>query len=269
MPPDRDPSTEPEALLARLDLEEHLENPHIKQRFVTTMFDAVARTYDRFTRAFSYGMDRGWKRELVNILASKAPRDGFVVDLACGTGDLAFAAAAYVPDSRAVGVDVSRRMLAAADARRKAQDVTRVRFVTGDMLHIAARDQAADVVTVGYGIRNTPDFGAALDEIVRVLKPGGLLLTLDFYRPANPVWRALFLGYLRVAGSVFGLLWHRQAVVYGYIGPSIRHFISWQEMSAALEARGFVVEQVRRKLLGGICIHVAHKNGRYPSSPSA
>jgi demethylmenaquinone methyltransferase/2-methoxy-6-polyprenyl-1,4-benzoquinol methylase len=92
-----------------------------------------------------------------------------------------------------------------------------------------------------------------------VLRPGGVLLTLDFYRPQSWLWRKLLLSYLSVAGNWVGWLWHRQPVVYGYIGPSIDHFVSWQRFSAALERHGLHVESVRTKLLGGVALHFARR----------
>jgi demethylmenaquinone methyltransferase/2-methoxy-6-polyprenyl-1,4-benzoquinol methylase len=251
--------TEPEELLPQLDLEEHLRDPGIKQRFVTAMFEVVAPRYDRFTRAFSFGMDRGWKRQLLAELDGKVQGNATVLDLASGTGDLALGATMRLPQARALGLDVSRRMVKAAVQRTCDVGNDRVRFSVAHMPHLPVRDTAVDAVTVGYGIRNAPDHGAALDEIARVLRPDGLLLVLDFYRPRNRLWRSLYLWYLRVAGSLYGWLWHRQAVAYGYIAPSIEHYISWQDFSAALEQRGFVVERVSRKLFGGIGIHVACK----------
>jgi demethylmenaquinone methyltransferase/2-methoxy-6-polyprenyl-1,4-benzoquinol methylase len=235
--------TEPEELLPQLDLEEHLRDPGIKQRFVTAMFEVVAPRYDRFTRAFSFGMDRGWKRQLLAELDGKVQGNATVLDLASGTGDLALGATMRLPQARALGLDVSRRMVKAAVQRTSDAGSDRVRFSVAHMLHLPVRDTAVDAVTVGY----------------RVLRPGGLLLVLDFYRPRNGLWRSLYLGYLRAAGSLYGWLWHRQAVAYGYIAPSIEHYISWQDFSAALEQRGFVVERVSRKLFGGIGIHVACK----------
>jgi demethylmenaquinone methyltransferase/2-methoxy-6-polyprenyl-1,4-benzoquinol methylase len=174
---------QPEDLLPQLDLEEHLRDPGIKQRFVTTMFEVVAPKYDRFTRAFSLGMDRGWKRQLLGELAREDQGNTTVLDLASGTGDLALGAAACLPHARALGVDVSRRMVAVAEQRRRALGEHRAHFSVGQMLQLPLRSAGLDAVTVGYGIRNAPDHGAALDEIGRVLRPGGRLLILDFYRP--------------------------------------------------------------------------------------
>lgn len=245
--------------LRGLDLDEHLRDPSRRQRFVTTMFDMIAPRYDRFTRVFSFAMDAGWKRELLAPLAAYANGEPSVLDLACGTGDLALAAAAIVPGARVLGLDVSARMAVAAEARRRNERQDRVTFMVGDMLGLPVPDASMDVVTVGYGLRNVPDWRRALDEITRVLRPGGRVLTLDFYRPANAVWRFLFLRYLSAAGNLVGWLWHREPVVYGYIAPSVDAFVSWRDFSAALEQRGFTIERARRKLLGGVCIHAARK----------
>jgi len=115
------------------------------------------------------------------------------------------------------------------------------------------------VVTAGYALRNVPDWCAGLAELARVLRPGGRLVTLDFYRPESSLWRALFLGYLRLAGDVVGWSWHGRAVVYGYIARSIRDFVTAREFSAGLEAAGFTDVRVQVHLLGGVAIHVADR----------
>jgi ubiquinone/menaquinone biosynthesis C-methylase UbiE len=116
-----------------------------------------------------------------------------------------------------------------------------------------------DAITAGYALRNVPDYARAVAEIARVLKPGGVVTTLDFYRPQSVMWRRLFLCYLSVAGNWIGWLWHRQPVVYGYIAPSIDHFVSWQRFSRTLAEHGLRVESVRTKLLGGVAIHIARR----------
>jgi demethylmenaquinone methyltransferase/2-methoxy-6-polyprenyl-1,4-benzoquinol methylase len=209
-------------------------------------------------------MDRGWKEELLADAVALTPAVGAVVlDLACGTGDLAFAAASRLPGSRVTGVDASPAMIDAAKARRRALAggaSGTVAFRVGDMTRLdGVADASVDLVTAGYGFRNVPDFRAALADCARVLKPGGRLLTLDFYRPESAVWRVLFLGYLRVTGDAVGWLWHREPVVYGYIAKSIDHWVTWRQFATALEETGFTVERVRRHLLGGIAVHVARK----------
>jgi demethylmenaquinone methyltransferase/2-methoxy-6-polyprenyl-1,4-benzoquinol methylase len=241
--------------LRDLDLDHHLADPALRQRFVTPMFDLIAPRYDAFTRLFSYGMDRGWKRALVAEIASRVPAGGRIVDLACGTGDIAFAAACAVRGAHVVGVDASPNMIALAQERAAADPSAT--FELGDMSRLAFPDESVDAITAGYAFRNVPDHRAALREAARVLKPGGVMVTLDFYRPEYAVWRTLFTGYLRVAGNLVGWWWHREPVAYGYIAKSIDAFVSAREFANNLRAAGFDVTETRTYLLGGVAMHIA------------
>jgi demethylmenaquinone methyltransferase/2-methoxy-6-polyprenyl-1,4-benzoquinol methylase len=246
--------------LADLNLEEHLADPALKQQFVTPMFDVIAPKYDRFTRVFSFGMDVGWKRELMTLVSTSIAPDSRVLDLACGTGDLAFAAGLKATRGSVVGVDASPVMIDQAKVRAASDaPADNVRFAVGDLTSLDIPDASVDVITAGYALRNVPNYEQGVSEMARVLKPGGVVATLDFYRPKSSLWRPLFLSYLSVAGNWIGWLWHREPVVYGYIARSIDHFVSWQRFSASLEAHGLRVDTVRTKLLGGVAIHVARR----------
>lgn len=246
--------------LGDLDVDAYLRDPARKQDFVTPMFDVIAPRYDAFTRLFSFGMDARWKREAMAAAMRACPDAASVLDLACGTGDLAVALARQWPAAQVQALDASPRMIDAANARlaRTAVDVApRVRTMVGDMMQLPQPSASVDVVTASYGVRNVPDAAGAIREMARVLRPGGVLVTLDFYRPASAWWRALFLGYLRVAGNLVGWLWHRDPVVYGYIARSIDHFVSDAAFSTLLEREGFRVQSVQRYLIGGVARHVA------------
>lgn len=261
--------------LGDLDLAAHLTDPARKQAFVTPMFDVIAPRYDDFTRLFSFGMDAGWKAAAIRAVTSavsatvsptvsasagggQAVRD--VLDLACGTGDLAVGMARALPQSRVTAIDASPRMIEAAVARLHQRDrdlAPRVTARVGDMIALDLPDASIDLVTAGYGVRNVPDAATSIREMRRVLRPGGRLMLLDFYRPESALWRSLLLGYLKAAGNVVGWWWHRDPVVYGYIAHSIDHFMSWQACRALLTAEGFRVERVTRYLGGGVARHDA------------
>ena len=246
--------------LSDLNVDAHLLQPETKQAFVTPMFDVIAPRYDAFTRLFSLGMDVGWKRDAVNAAVEQAGSPRHALDLASGTGDFSFSIARAIPGVRVAGIDASQRMVDAALERLAQCELpvrTRVSFAAGDMMHLDAVDNSIDLITAGYGVRNVPDATAAVREMARVLRSGGTLVTLDFYRPENTVWRKLLLGYLSVAGNAVGWLWYRDPIVYGYIAKSIEHFMSWQAFGALLEQEGFVVNRVVRHLGGGIALHVA------------
>lgn len=241
----------------------HLREPEAKRRYTRRLFDVVAPRYDRFTRWFSFGMDAGWKRVLAWEVARRLPADALVVDLACGTGDLMSAVRRYpreLPDGHggtavhALGLDPSMEMLARARTRSPA-----CRVIGGDMTAIALRNVSVDAVTVGYGLRNAPDLDDTLEEIRRVMRPGGVLGTLDFFLPGNAVWRRLFRWYLRRAGRLMGRWWHRDPHVYGYIEASLRAWVTADELSRRLGRHGFAVETEVTYLMGGIGLHVARR----------
>jgi demethylmenaquinone methyltransferase/2-methoxy-6-polyprenyl-1,4-benzoquinol methylase len=193
-------------------------------------------------------------------MASAISPGARVLDLACGTGDLTFAAAARATLGEVTGIDASAAMIEVARRRAASEaPVGAPRFVVGDISALQAPTGSIDAVTAGYALRNVPDYERSIAEIARVLKPGGVVATLDFYRPEPAAWRRLFLGYLTVAGNTVGWLWHREPVAYGYIARSIDHFVSWQRFSATLATHGLRVERVDVKLLGGVALHFARR----------
>jgi demethylmenaquinone methyltransferase/2-methoxy-6-polyprenyl-1,4-benzoquinol methylase len=241
--------------LRELDVERHLRDASLRQSYVTPMFDLIAPRYDAFTRVFSFGMDHGWKSDLVDAARVFVARDGFVADVATGTGDLAYALAEERPDLTIAGVDVSQRMLTLAHVRGAGN--SRVAISGGDLSSLPFATGALDAVTAGYALRNTPDWRASVAELARVLRPGGQLFTLDFYLPEFGPWRAAFLAWLSVAGRAVGWWWHREPMAYGYIARSIAHFTTAAGFSTHLEHCGFTVIATQRKLGGGIALHHA------------
>lgn len=236
-----------------------LRDPARKPSLVTPMFDLVAPRYDQFTRRFSFGMDRRWKQRLVRRVILDAPRNGRVIDVACGTGDLAFAVAAARTDLCVTGVDASSEMLRRAEERRQRLGAHNVNLVAGDLGRLGLPDASADVVTAGYAIRNAPSWEGAVGELARVLRPDGRLYTLDFFLPEHRLWRGLYLWYLGVAGRLVGWWWHREPMAYGYIERSIVHFTTVTGFTAVLQRNGLEVTSVQRFLGGGIAIHEAKR----------
>jgi ubiquinone/menaquinone biosynthesis methyltransferase len=232
-----------------LTLRSAISTPEGKRRYVRRLFATIADRYDFITVFFSYGQDRRWKKRLIALAALRhADR---VLDLACGTGDLLFAAAAHA--HRAIGLDVTHRMLQLARQR----GATTV--VTGDMLALPFPDRSFTVVTTGYGLRNVPDLTVAIAEIRRVLVPGGRLLSLDFNRPSNAILRRVYLAYLTVVGSIVGLILHRDPDTYRYIPESIRNYPGAYGVGKMLEAAGFSDVRVLPVLGGLMAIHVAKR----------
>ena len=231
-----------------MTLRSTLATPDGKRRYVRRLFATIADRYDFITRFLSYGQDHRWKRRLIALAALRP--DDRVLDLACGTGDLLFAAAPQV--RMAVGLDVTHRMLQLAQRRAREAGL-----ITGDMLALPFASERFDVVTTGYGLRNVPDIKAAIAEIRRVLAPGGRLLSLDFNRPENRVVRTAYLAYLTGIGSALGLVLHGDADTYRYIPESIRQYPGARGVARLLEDAGFREVQVVQVLGGLMAIHSA------------
>jgi ubiquinone/menaquinone biosynthesis methyltransferase len=229
-----------------------ISTPAGKRRYVRRLFATIAHRYDFITGALSYGQDRRWKRLLIR-LAEVAPGD-HVLDLACGTGDLAFASSAAA--GRAVGLDVTLEMLRLAKGKT-APPGAHLSWVTGDMVALPFPDARFTLVTTGYGLRNVPDLAEAISEIRRVLAPGGRMLSLDFNRPEHPLLRRAYLTYLAVVGSVLGAVLHRDPDTYRYIPESIRQYPGAGRVARMLEGAGFVDVKVMPLLGGLMAIHIA------------
>ena len=246
-------------MTGRPHLETSLSTPDGKSRYVRRLFATIADRYDLITVLLSYGRDAAWKRRLVALAGVR--RGTKALDLACGTGDIAFALAA--DGAQVVGLDITPRMVELAKKKgtvtflRNAKKGDSPLFLVGDMLALPFPDRAFDLVTTGYGIRNVPDIDVALSEVRRVLRPGGLFLSLDFNRPANALVRAVYLSYLTAVGSAVGWALHRDPDTYRYIPESIKRYPGADALVARLEAQGFESAGFLPVLGGLMAIHEA------------
>ena len=244
-----------------MSLRDRIATSDGKRRLVRAIFATIADRYDLITVVLSYGQDRRWKRRLIE---RAAPRPGArALDLATGTGDIAFALAAR--GARVVGLDITIRMIELARAK-KAEHAraepspplhTAPTFLVGDMLALPFAAGSFDLVTTGYGLRNVPNLATAIDEIGRVLSPGGQLLSLDFNRPSNRVVRAAYLAYLTLVGAALGWALHRDPDTYRYIPASIRQYPGAEAVARMFEARGFTGVRWYPVLGGLMAIHHA------------
>ncbi len=248
-----------------MGLRDRIATPQGKRRYVRTLFATIADRYDFITVALSFGQDRRWKRRVVNLARPGVATR--VLDLATGTGDLAFAAANR--GAPVVGLDITQRMIELARTKQEqlpahpahpahpAPPPRPALFLVGDMLALPFSERSFEIVTTGYGLRNVPDLPAAIGEIRRVLVPGGQLLSLDFNRPSNPSVRAIYLAYLTIVGSALGWALHRDPDTYRYIPASIRQYPGAEGVARMLSDGGFSNVRVLPVLGGLMTIHHA------------
>ena len=213
------------------------------------MFARIAGRYDLLNHLLSGNVDKSWRRLVARTLEPSLVEGARVLDVACGTGDLsrvlARAGAASV-----IGLDFCRPMLEIA--RHKAADDDRiVPFIEGDALRLPFADEAFDVVTIAFGLRNLAGVEDGLRELLRILKPGGRAAVLEFSSPVVPGFRALFRFYFtRLLPRIGGWLSGSRGA-YSYLPDSVSRFPDQESLAALMRGAGF--EEVGyRNLTGGI-----------------
>ncbi len=212
---------------------------------VRSMFDRIAPVYDAMNRVMTVGLDQRWRRKTVAAVVRPGDR---VLDAACGTGDLAIIAAAQ--GANVTGLDFSEQML--VRARRKAPAID---WVQGDALALPFPDDTFDAATVGFGIRNVADLQGGIDELRRVLKPGGRLAILEITRPRGPLRVFYSLWFDRIVPLLGKVLPGGDA--YTYLPASVKRFPGPDELAA--QFAGF--DDVRYRLFAGgiVALHTGTK----------
>ena len=227
-----------------------------RRAYVDAIFRRIAPRYDMLTRILSFGQDRRWKEDAIARLPAPRPGDprGVFLDLATGTAELPLLARERGRSERFVAVDRSRSMLQRGRAKTDSAGATGIAFVTGDLNAVPVASNAFDAVLVGYGLRYPHDLRAVLAEIHRSLRPGGVLISLDFGIPPNPILRRVLYGYLLVMGTLWGLLLHGKPGTYWHIVESLRAYPGQQGLARLMREVGFDSVVVEERLFGSAAI---------------
>jgi demethylmenaquinone methyltransferase / 2-methoxy-6-polyprenyl-1,4-benzoquinol methylase len=215
---------------------------------VHELFNRIAPRYDLINDLQSFGLHRLWKERVVR-LANVLPGTR-ALDVCCGTGDLAWALARR--GAQVTGVDFSEGMLKIAVARASLNSAkASPAFIQADAQQLPFPDNSFEIVTVGYGLRNLASWEKGLSEMQRVLQPGGRLVALEFGKPDNSLWRALYFGYLKLFVPVLGKIFCGDAQAYAYILESLTHYPAQDGVAGKMGELS--LEDVRIiNLLGGV-----------------
>lgn len=245
-------------------------NPHAdaeKARKVRSMFAAIARSYDLNNRLHSFLQDQRWRRAAVRA-AGVTPTTR-VLDVACGTGDLA-EAFADAGAATVTGVDFTPEMLDVARHKGSARPATsRVRYEQGDAMQLAFPDGSFDVVSIAFGIRNVAVPERALREFFRVLAPGGRLVVLEFADPSNPLVRwGSNLYTKRIMPWTASLIARDGSGAYHYLPRSVSTFLQPGDFARSLQAAGFGRATATPLTLGICVLHRAERPATTVTLPS-
>jgi demethylmenaquinone methyltransferase/2-methoxy-6-polyprenyl-1,4-benzoquinol methylase len=227
-------------------------------RAVRTMFESVVPRYDFLNHLLSLRRDIAWRRSTARALREVLARPGsLAADVCCGTGDLALAFSRYSA-GRVVGSDFCHPMLTAA--RRKAARARQgIAFFESDALRLPFRDDSLDLVAVAFGFRNLANYQKGLEEMRRVLKPGGTLAILEFSRVNWPVLGPLFRLYFRRILPKVGTLISGVAGPYQYLPDSVSKFPDQEELVGLMRAAGLSKVRYRDFFAGAAALHLGEK----------
>lgn len=225
-------------------------------RKVQQLFSKISRHYDLINDVQSFCLHRLWKRKVIQSL--HLFQNCRVLDLACGSGDLAFRALNARKSAEVIGGDYTFQMLQVAMSRKT--DEKPKGWIQLDGLNLPFREQSFDRIMIGYGLRNMADFEKAIREIARVLKPQGRVVILDFGKPPNPLIWALYGFFLRTIQPFLGWLFFRDSETYGYIYESLLKYPAQEGVRELLQKCGFKDVIYHNLAWGTMSLHAAKKD---------
>ena len=224
-----------------------------RSAYVQDMFDRIAGRYDLINRLISAGQDLKWRRFAVQV--AEAPAKGKFLDLATGTGDIAFEALRAMPSATIVGADFALGMMRVG--MRRAEFGRRVAWTGADALALPYADASFDAVASGYLMRNVADIPQALAEQWRVLKAGGRIVILDTTPPPNNLLKPAIMLHLKYGIPLVGRLigGSEAGDAYSYLPESTRAFKTAGELALLAEAAGFRDVQFKKFMFGTMAVH--------------
>lgn len=229
-----------------------------KQEQIRRMFDKIAPSYDRLNHALSLGIDRRWRRTAVDALGIHQPQQ--ILDIATGTGDFALLLAKRIKPQHIVGADISEGMMAVGREKVKEEGLQNViSFQYEDCMQLSFPDGSFDAVTSSYGVRNFQNLDKGLQEMQRVLRPGGHLLIVELTPPPSFPMKQLFWLYAHVVMPLLGRLISHDDSAYTYLPASMEAFPQPEQMEGILRKAGFTEVHWRRFTFGISTMYLATK----------
>lgn len=238
--------------------------------FVRQMFDSIAPRYDLLNRLLSLRQDVVWRKKLVSVTA--IPENGKVLDVACGTGDVALEILRQKgPLAQVTGIDFSLEMLRLAEEKISDARLGSISLLNANALSMPFGESSFDAVTIAFGIRNIQDKLGALTTFHQCLKPGGMVLVLELANPQKSRFRDAYLAYFQKILPLIGRLFSKHSFAYTYLPESVSRFPSIDEFQAIMAEAGFSGITCRRLTLGianlfvGVKAGLAHRSQRDPA----
>lgn len=234
-----------------------------KAEYVKEIFNLIAERYDLMNKIMTFGMDKKWRSLAVRQV--KARPGANILDVCCGTGQLSFELAKAVGSKgKVIGLDFSEKMLVIALRRlneqnsKRKQDWGKITLLQGDAMNLPFKSDTFDGVTIGWGLRNLSDLPGSIVEMTRVVKPGGIIVSLDMAKPCLNIYKQLFWLYFERIVPLMGRIFAKNERAYSYLFKSAKEFPSQQEIAAIFKHCG-LKDTGYKNLSGGVVALVSGK----------
>jgi demethylmenaquinone methyltransferase/2-methoxy-6-polyprenyl-1,4-benzoquinol methylase len=228
-----------------------------KKQQVAEMFDNIAPKYDFLNHFLSFGIDKIWRRKAIKLLVKHSPK--MILDVATGTGDFAIASL-KTGAQKVIGIDISEEMLSVGRKKIEAMGLSQqISLQKGDSEELVFMDGSFDAVTVAFGIRNFENLSMGLNELNRVLKPGGVVCILEFSKPRNFPIKQIYGFYSFYILPFLGRIFSKDNSAYRYLPESVEHFPDGEELLNLLKDSHFVEVRQFRQTFGVATIYMGIK----------
>ncbi|MBO1197875.1 demethylmenaquinone methyltransferase [Staphylococcus simiae] len=223
---------------------------------VHRVFQNISNKYDRLNNIISFEQHKVWRKRVMKEM--NVQKGASALDVCCGTADWTIALSKAVgPTGEVTGLDFSENMLAVG--KEKTADMENVNLVHGDAMDLPFEDNSFDYVTIGFGLRNVPEYLVALKEMNRVLKPGGMVVCLETSQPTLPVFKQVYALYFKFVMPVFGKLFAKSKDEYEWLQQSTFNFPGKEQLKRMFEQAGFTNIKVRSFTGGVAAMHLGYK----------
>lgn len=229
-----------------------------KEERVHHVFEKISAKYDQMNSVISFNRHHAWRKDVMKRMAVTSGSSA--LDVCTGTGDWAISLAEHTGDQgKVIGLDFSKNMLKVANEKLEASQMDQLSFIYGNAMELPFSDNTFDYVTIGFGLRNVPDYKQVLRELYRVTRPGGITVCLETSQPTLPVYRQLFYFYFRFIMPLFGRLFAKSYQEYAWLHESAKEFPDKHTLKKMFLDAGFSKVDIKSYSGGAAAMHLAVK----------
>lgn len=230
-----------------------------KEQRVHGVFEKISGNYDKMNSVISFQLHKKWRKDTMKKM--NVQRGKKALDVCCGTADWSIALASEVgPEGEVIGLDFSENMLKVGQKKIEELNLKQVKLVHGNAMELPFPDNSFDYVTIGFGLRNVPDYLQVLKEMRRVLKPGGVAVCLETSQPTMVGYKQLYFFYFRYIMPIFGKIFAKSYNEYSWLQESARDFPGMKELAKMFEEAGFENVFYKPYSGGAAAVHFGYKN---------